>query len=297
MVHLSRIGETSALLTALVWAVAVILFRKSGEKVHPIVLNLFKNILALVLVLPTIYLFGQTLSHPAPIREYVLLMLSGAIGIGLGDTLLLKSLNQLGAGLAAIVSCLYSPFIISLSMVSLGERLTVIQAAGALLVILAVLSTTRKEAFREISRKMLLSGILWGVLATACVAVGIVMIKPLLARSPLLWATEIRLIGAAPALGLILLCHPLRRKVISSLASPGSWGYTVGGSFAGQYAAMLLWLLGMKYAPASIASALNQTSTIWVVILAAIFLGERLTTERIGAAAAAVLGAILVTFG
>jgi len=297
MGDIPRVGEMSALLTALVWAVAVMLFRKSGEKVHPIALNLFKNGLALILILSTMWLFGQTLSRRASLGDYYLLLLSGAIGLGIGDTLLFKSLNQIGAGLNAIVACLYSPFIIGLSMVWLGERLTALQIVGAAIVVLAVLSTTRKGALGNITRKDFLWGTLWGVLATACVAVAAVMIKPVLNRSPLLWATQIRILGAIPTLGIIIAMHPLRRRVISSLGSPGSWGYTVGGSFAGQYGAMLLWLAGMKYAQASVASALNQTSTIWVVLLAALFLRERLSVQRIGAALAAVLGALLVTFG
>jgi len=297
MENVPYIGETFSLITALVWAVAVILFKKSGEKVHPIALNTFKNTLALVLVLPTMYLFRQSLFRQAPASEYLLLMLSGAIGIGVADTLFFKSLNQIGAGLTAIVVCLYSPFIIGLSVVWLGERLTVLQIIGALMVVVAVLSTTRKGAFGAISRRDLLRGILWGVVATACMAVGIVMIKPVLSRSPLFWATEVRLIGAVPALGLIILFHPLRRRVVSSINSPGTWGYVISGSLVGAYAAMVLWLAGMKYTQASISSALNQTSNIFVVILAAIFLREPLTPQRIGAVSVAVLGAILVSFG
>ncbi|MFQ5907112.1 MAG: DMT family transporter [bacterium] len=297
MESVSYIGETFSLLTALVWGVAVILFKKSGEKVHPVALNTFKNTLALVLVLPTMYLFGQSLFHQAPPGEYLLLMLSGAIGIGIADTLFFKSLNQIGAGLTAIVVCLYSPFIIGLSMIWLGERLTILQLAGALMVVLAVLSTTRKGAFGAITRRDILQGILWGVLATACMAVGIVMIKPILTRSPLFWATEVRLIGAVPALGLVILFHPLKRRVVSSINSPGSWGYLVSGSLVGAYVAMVLWLAGMKYTQASIPSALNQTSAIFVVLLAAIFLGEPLTFRRVGAVSLAVMGAILVGFG
>ena len=46
-------GEILALSSGLVWAVAVILFRISGRKVHPIGLNLFKTVLALVVMAPT----------------------------------------------------------------------------------------------------------------------------------------------------------------------------------------------------------------------------------------------------
>ena len=43
-------GEAMALLSAIVWALAVILFKKSGEVVHPVGLNLSKNALAAVLL-------------------------------------------------------------------------------------------------------------------------------------------------------------------------------------------------------------------------------------------------------
>ena len=120
------LGETFALLAALVWAFAVILFKKSGETVHPLALNLFKNALAAGLFLPTMAIFGETLARQAPASDYLLLLLSGALGIGIGDAMFFKSLNCIGAGLWSIVSCLYSPFIISLSMIWLGERLVLL---------------------------------------------------------------------------------------------------------------------------------------------------------------------------
>lgn len=297
MNRIPYMGEVFSISTALIWAIAVILFRRSGEKVHPLALNLFKNTLGMLLILPTMWLLKQSLFLRAPVWEYGLLMLSGAIGIAAGDTLFFKGLNQIGAGLTSIVVCLYSPFIIVLSVVWLGDRLSPLQMLGALMVVVAVLSTVKRGAITKVSRSDLLRGIMWGVLASGCMAVGIVMIKPLLTRSPLLWATEIRLVGAVPALGLIVAVHPLRRKVISSLKSPGSFRFTITGSFIGAYAAMIVWLAGMKYAPVSVASALNQTSSIFVVILAALFLGEPLTPRRIGAISLAFLGALLVSLG
>ena len=106
----AHLGEATALLTAIIWALAVIMFKKSGEEVHPVGLNLFKVIMAGVLLVPTALLFGENLLRPAPIEDYLLLLLSGVLGIGIADTLFFKSLNALGAGLSAIVDCLYSPF-------------------------------------------------------------------------------------------------------------------------------------------------------------------------------------------
>ena len=48
------LGEILSVVAAILWAFAVILFKKSGESVHPIALNLFKNIFAMALFIATI---------------------------------------------------------------------------------------------------------------------------------------------------------------------------------------------------------------------------------------------------
>ncbi len=293
----THFGEAMALLVAVTWALAVILFRKSGEVVHPIGLNLFKNTLAIILFIPTAWLFGEVILRPAPAGDYLLLFLSGALGIGIADTLFFKSLNALGAGLIAIVDCLYSPFIIGLSMLYLGEALNFWQWLGVIMIVSAVLSVMGERNRHTVNRRAISLGILWGVLALAAMAVGIVMIKPLLEHSPLIWATEMRLIGGLAVLAVVLLFHPSRLRILASVRSIGHWKYTLPGSFIGAYISMVLWLAGMKYAQASTASALNQTSNIFIFIFAAILLKEKITRLRMAAIIAGVAGAMMVMFG
>jgi drug/metabolite transporter (DMT)-like permease len=294
---LPYIGEILAIATAILWAFAVILLKKSGESVHPIALNTFKNILAAFLFIPTLYLFHIQLFRQAPFNEYLLILLSGALGIGLADTLFLMSLNRLGAGLSAIVDCLYSPFIIILSILYLGESMTLVQVLGVLLIISAVLFVTSPKASGHLTRKNLFFGIIYGAMAMAFTAVGIVMIKPLLDYSPILWVTEIRLFGGIVVLLAFLLLNPRRRIIMSSLFSIKSWKYTLSGSFIGTYLTMILWLGGMKFTQASIASALNQTSNIFIFVFAAVLLKEPINTQRVIAIIMGISGAFLVSFG
>jgi len=296
-VNVPYLGETVALAAAVVWALAVIFFKKSGESVHPIGLNLFKNVLAAALFVPTAWIFGETLFRPVPAEEYIMLLISGALGIGISDTLFFKSLNILGAGRSAIVDCLYSPSIIALSMIYLGETLSVWQLVGVVMIVSAVLSIMVEHQSVQTERRQVLLGVWWGALAMVTMAVGIVMIKPLLNRSPLIWATEIRLLGGLAVLVAALFLHPSRLAVLKSIGHPRKWGYTLAGSLAGAYLSMVLWLAGMKYTQASTAAALNQTSNIFVFVLAALLLKEKITPIRMAAIALGVLGALLVTFG
>jgi len=291
------LGETTAILTAIIWAFAVILFKRSGEKVHPIGLNLFKDLLAIVLLLPTLWLFGESFFYDAPLSDWCLLLLSGAIGIGISDTLFFMCLNRLGAGLTAIVDCFYAPSIIFLSIIWLDESLTGYQIIGTLLIISAVLTAVQFKGNNNSNQKNVVMGIIYGILAMMTVAVSIVAVKPLLERSPLIWVSEVRLIGGVIILLIVLLFHPGRRSIIKSVTSVERWGYTLSGSFVGAYLALVFWLAGMKFTQASTAAALNQTSSIFVFIFACLFLKEQLTLRRIVGIVLATGGAFLVMFG
>ncbi|SYZ74624.1 conserved membrane hypothetical protein [Candidatus Zixiibacteriota bacterium] len=295
----SYFGEILAILTALVWAGAVILFKKSGEQMHPISLNLFKNVLAVLLILITMPFMGETIFRDVPIGDYLLLFLSGIIGLGIADTFLLKSLNLVGAGLSAIVSCLYSPFIIALSLIFLGEQLGFLQVLGAMMIISAVLTAVGKNGHEkhQISRRDLWLGIFYGAVANIATATGVVIIKPLLARSPLLWATEMRLFSGIGVLVIATLIHKDRNKIALPKMNTKGWVFTVSGSFAGAYLSMILWLAAMKITQASIAAALNQTSTIFIFVFAYLFLKEKLNRQKIIGLALGITGTALVMFG
>lgn len=291
------LGEMMALTTAVVWAFGVILFKRSGEYVHPIALNTYKNILAGLLFIPTIYLFGETLFYDAPIEDYLLLFLSGALGIGIADTLFFKSLNYLGASLTAIIDCLYSPSIIFLAFIWLGESMSVLQLIGAILIISAILAAATKKGRGIVNKRDFIFGLIYGTLGMLTMGVGIVMIKPLLERSPLIWSTEMRMIGGLLVLIVNLILHPRRKAIIMTALDKRVWKDTLFGSILGTYVALIFWLGGMKYTQASTAAALNQTSNIFIFVFAAVFLKERLTTMKTMGIVLAMIGAYLVITG
>ena len=279
------------------WGFAVILFKKSGESVHPVSLNLFKNSLALILVIPTVLIVGEELLPSAHWKEYIFLLISGALGIGISDTLFFMSLNRLGAGLSAIVDCLYSPFIIGLSMIWLSDVMSILQIIGAMLIISAVLTASRMKGGNDADRRKIIRGFIYGALAMITMAVSIVAIKPLLDRSTLLWVMEIRLIGGILTLLPIYMVHPRRKQIFVSLFTKSGWKFTVSGSFIGTYLALFLWLAGMKFTQTSTAAALNQTSNIFVFIFATIFLKEAMDNKKVLAIILGVAGTFLVTMG
>lgn len=287
-------GEILSVGSALIWAIAILLFRISGRTVHPIGLNVFKTLLSSVLLVLTIFVLGEPLFLNAAWNDYALLGLSGLIGIALSDTLFFQCLNILGASLTAVVDCFYSPFVILFSFLFIGERLNGRQLLGVALILSAVVLISRSKEEGLPPRKKLLLGIGLGVLAMVTLAASIVMVKPLLARSPVLWTTFWRMAAGGIALLLLLRFHPRRRQISRPLTEPANWRSMIPGTFLGTYIALVAWMAGMKYTLASIAAPLNQLNSIFIFVLAAIFLREKVTKAKIAALVLATLGAFLV---
>ncbi len=294
--NIPYIGEIFSFLCALIWGFAVIFFKKSGETVHPVALNLFKNSFAALLYIPTMLILGQSLLFDADAETYFVLFASGVLGIGIADTLFLTSLNMLGASLYAVISCFYSPAVILLSVIWLGERLSLWQIFGTLLIISAVINVSFAPRELKLEKRKLFIGIILGIVSQVLMAIGIVWAKEFLEKTPVLWASDVRLLGGIFFLALYLLFLPKRKEIVSSLLATKSWKYTFAGAFTGTYVAILLWIAGMKYANASIAAALNQTSNIFLFVLASIFLHEKMTLRKIVSIAIAIVGVLLVTF-
>ena len=285
-------GETSALL----WGIAVILFRISGRSVRPLSLNLFKCTLCILLFIPTVLILGDPLVPAFPIRHYALLFLSGIIGIGISDTLFFASLNRIGANLTAILLCSYSPSVIILATFFLGERMSLLQLLGVALIISAVFMISRENEKSLVSRKNLMVGIVLGLTAMFTMAGSIIIMKPVLDESPVVWATMIRTIGALLAISLVIGAHPQRTTLLGEAKLPLNWKAMIPASIIGSYLAFMAWMGGMKYAQVSVAAALNQMSTVFIFILGVIFLKERVTPGRLLAMAIAIGGVLLITF-
>ena len=132
------LGEACSILSALAWAIGIMLYRQLGASLSPLRLNFLKNLLVLAMMLPAI-----ALVHGLAVPDFTSFQLfaavaSGVLGIGIADTLYFRALNELGAGRMGIIGNSYSPMVIVLSYAFLGERLNSLQLAGFALVWLAL---------------------------------------------------------------------------------------------------------------------------------------------------------------
>ena len=287
------IGAFCATGAALFWAMAVIMFKKCGDVLSPTSLNLFKGIVTLILLVPTLWLAGIPLFPQCPLDDWLLFSASGILGITLADNFFFMALKKLGAGLWAVVDCLYLPAIIVLSAIFLDESIGLKGVAGAALVVAAILAGSYSGLPVVVQRQDLILGIFYGGLAVTLMAGSIVMVKPLLENTSVLWASFVRLLAGVAGLLVITAINSERRLILNVLIPSPSWKIALPASIVGNYLAMLAWLAGFKYTLVSVAAILNQLSTVFTFILAAMILKEPVTVPRLIAILLAVGGALM----
>lgn len=285
-------GSIFALSCALTWSLSVILFKKTGDDLNPIVLNLLKNCFGLALMVPTVCLIED--SFPVvPLRDLGILAVSGLLGIGLADAMVLKALKDIGASRMAVVECVYSPFVLLLSILFLGEALTPTRLIGGTMVVSALLLVSAPTAGAQAPRRS--AGFLWGIAGLLATAAGIVMIKPLFATIPLFHIIVIRMVAGVVASLATFAFVQNKRAALGELLRVERKPLMLVACVLGTYVSMILWVAGFKYNDAGIAAVLNQTSTIFTVLFASFFLKERMSPAKWTAAALAAAGVVTMT--
>ncbi|GAB4197209.1 MAG: DMT family transporter [Wenzhouxiangellaceae bacterium] len=291
------LGEIFSLCCAMTWALAVVMFRALGQSLPAYELNLFKNTVGLALLLPTAMLISGPTLPDYTAMEWLIVVLSGYIGIAVADTWYLRALQLLGAARLGVVATMYSPFVILLSAIFLDERLGVWQYPGFILVLAGIMLVTWRHAREQLDRQVLLKGVGIGVSAMMLMAVGVVMVKEVLEVHEFFWTITLRLAGGLA--GMVLVTTWRRRWTVTMNAyrTPQHWLGLFAASVLGTYVSMILWLAGYRYTLASIAAVLNETAALFIVLFAWLILKETLNPRKITGLVVAFLGVLILLNG
>ncbi|ANH04465.1 DMT family transporter [Shinella sp. HZN7] len=224
------------------------------------------------------------------------LLLSGLIGIFVGDTLLFETLNRLGPRRSGILFALNAPITALLGWLVLGETLSAFAVTGILLtasgVLLAIVFGKRRAQMHqwETIKGPLSIGVLLGIGAATGQAIGSILARPVMATGidPFL-ASLLRVGVAAFCLSILIQLPipsikpkgPLTLKVAAMTALTGILALAIG---------MTLLLFALSGGKVGIVSTLSATSPVMILPMLWLKTGER-------PAGGAWAGAVLVVIG
>ncbi len=169
-----------------------------------------------------------------------------------------------------------------------------VQLLGMGLLVTGLVIATQVKPPEGTSRRDLIIGICLGTAAMAFLGFGIVLAKQVLSGANVIWATAVRQFGSLLVLIPASLIRKDRKKIWSVFKPGPSWKYSLPGTILGSYLALILWIAGMKMIPAGKAAILNQSSTIYILILATVILKEPFGVRKAAAAALSISGVLLV---
>jgi len=193
------IGILSAFGAAASWTYACFIWRSQTQKYKTIDINLIKNIIAFLVFTPAFI----NISSTTELKSIFILLVSGIIGIGLGDTFYLKSLQTIGTRKTLSVETL-SPLMAAFSgEIFINEDLTIKSWVGVIIVSISLFIILKKgNDFKDenspFSEKNNFKIFAFPFLSVLCAVLGGLFSRMVFLQSNLspFITTEIRLLGA-----------------------------------------------------------------------------------------------------
>ena len=292
------IGEFAALGAAISWAVAPILYRKALSSASPVSANIVRcatNAAVLVVVLLALGLTGALAS--LPVQVVAVVIVSGMVGLGVGDTLYMVGLKSIGVARAVPLAATYPLFSLLWATLLLGEPLTFAAVVGTVVILLGIwfLSRERVDSAVHVHGRLELTGVAVSLLTAVVWSVSITLMDFAVTMPGVVnglganyAVVTVRIAGMA--LVMLALAPLLDRK--RGFLKLG-WRAVVLLCVGGLVANGVGWLL-MNYSFLNIAVAqavpISSTTPLFSTLAGFAFFREKLTRDN-------TLGALLVVAG
>ena len=260
-----------ALLAAFFWAVASLISADISRSLGAIGFNRLRLIFVSIMLI--LYATYENSWNTIQYEYITIIIISGIIGIFIGDTLLFLALQKIGPRRNNILFALAAPFTIILNILFLNEKMSLFELIGCTLVFIGVIiaimygaSKNNIHRWEKIEGSINI-GIIFGVLAALSQAVGIILIKPILnhGADPIASAA-IRTVISAILLSFTYFSHneiflnktKLSFNIILKILVSGFLGMALG---------MSLLLISLQKGDAGIVATLSSTSPIIILFL------------------------------
>jgi drug/metabolite transporter (DMT)-like permease len=293
---LNYIGEISALATAFCWSITSYAFTNVSRRVGAIQVNIDRMAFASIILFLIISVFGISLT--LSFNQISNLVVSGILGLVLGDSFLFKSFQMIGARLGIIMMASVPVLSTILAFFFLNEIISYLGMFGMLLTITGILIVVLEKKSEEQNHSAFNKlGIFYGFLGALGQACGLIFAKFAFQGGELngFAASFIRLFSAS--LIILPLASIFRRyKNPFGIYSKDSYSAKVIliGTIFGPVLGITGSLIAIEYAKVGIASTLMATMPIIMLPISRFYFKEKLDWKAIIGAFVAVIGAAII---
>ncbi|CAH0524453.1 DMT family transporter [Vibrio hippocampi] len=291
--------EWLALLAAFLWAVASIISVKPAKHLGTFAYSRWRMGCVSVILTIMAAVFGGWASIESP--HILPMVLSGLIGIFIGDTALFACLNRMGPRQAGLLFSCHAVFSAILGYFLFSETMTSWELLGSSLVFAGVATAIffgRKNNTHQLDS---MSGNIWvgvglGITAAICQALGGVIAKPvMLTDVDPIAASAIRMISAFIAHSLFFISGAKLAKATQPI-NVSIFGITALNGFLAMAVGMTLILYALQTGNVGMVALLSSTTPIMILPLLWLYTRQRPNRYAWAGAILAVIGtSILVS--
>ena len=285
-------GESFALLTAFMWSITSIVFARATLKLGAIRVNVFRLVIAFLLLIITISLLKLDIALSSTQIEF--LLISGLIGIVLGDSFLFKAFQLVGPRISMLIMSLAPAISALLAYFILNEKLTILNITGIFITIigiaLVIFERIEPTSFGKIQNK---AGLFFALLGAIGQGVGLVVAKMAFSLGEIngFVATSIRLLAAIITMVPITLYTGHFQSIFYLLKiNRLVLVWLLVGSITGPFLGISFSLIVVAHTKVGIAATLMSTVPIIMLPLVRIIQKEQLSLNAYIGAFVSVIG-------
>jgi len=294
-----------AFLTAFFFSFSGVCASRSTRLIGPIKANFYRLVFGFACLALYAYTLGQ--GHRGP--GFVWFMISGAVGVGLGDTATFLAIRRIGPRLSVmLVQCLTAPIGAVVEWLWLGTRLTPFQLLGSAIILMGSGLALWPEKKINISPALLRAGIIFGSLGALGQALGAVITRKADSTNTLvhfqvngMTAAYQRMLGAL-IVGIIiyyaieLLMRRKRRAPLPAGVYPKAAPWIVLNGLSGLVLGISCYQWALQNTATGIVLAVVATTPLIVMPMAYLLDNDRPSRRALLGGVVAVVGVLVIKF-
>ena len=288
----------AALATSLLWAVSSSLFTLSGRRKNPNITNRVRLLGATLLLFVThLIVLGIAIPKEST-YVWLLLGLSGIIGLAVGDGMLFLAYVRIGPRVSMLLMSLVPIVTTATAWVLMGERLSVEKLVAIAIVIGGISMVILEKRKGPVIFKITTIGILFGLGAMIGQAIGLLMAKGAMdhmtSDNPPLSATLIRMMWGTGAIWLASIGGGKIKRTLSSFKDGKFMKFIVLAMIFGPYLGIWASYIAVDNAPIGIASALMALPPLFMIPISRMVFKETITVSSVVGTVIALLGVAII---
>jgi drug/metabolite transporter (DMT)-like permease len=297
-VVIAYIGEIASIATSLLWSISSSLFTVGGKRKGTFILNRLRLLGATILFLVTHLIVIGAFFPSESLYVWLLLGLSGIIGLALGDGFLFLAYMKIGPRMSMLLMSLAPIVTTASAWILLGETLSIFKIIGIAITIGGVSFVIMEKRPAHHQFKVTTMGVLFGLGGMLGQAIQLVMAKEamghMVSENIPLSASLIRLMWGTSAVWFVAVIGGKVARTLRSVTDKKFVHFVILATIFGPFLGIWASYIAIQYADLGVASTLMSLSPLFLIPISRIVFKERITVVSVVGTVVAMVGVAIL---